>query len=653
MNEINKILISLLIILVIPFANASDNYTRAAHTNMYVSIESGFNLIETGSDSQVEYVESFLDLYPFNDERQGVSNLKIESDPDSDKNINGNRVSFKWISPKTDEFKFKLNADVSSSNKIEKISTNIPFPNSDMTNSEFTEATDTIDVTPEIRKQATELTEKESDYFIVVYNIAEWVKNNIKYDLNSLTLSASQKSSWVMWSREGVCDEITNLFISMLRSIKIPAKFISGVVYSNLDNKWGNHGWAEVYFPGYGWVPFDVTFGQYGWIDSTHIKLQETADSSDSAVSYKWKSKNVRLDSRDLTIITDFKSNSGELTPQVSLSMNLFKTEVDFGSYVPLEVVVTNLNSYYISTIIYIAKAPTITENNQKQILLKPGETKTVYFIIKTPTDLETNLVYTSSILIKSFDGASAEKNITYSEGYEVYTLSDAESRIKGYEDAIQKDSTTNINFMCSLDKENYYRYEEATVNCNLRNNADNDFKNLKICLKKDCKTLDLTTNSNTTIDFKLNLNLFKNEELMIYLNGEDITKYSFVDLKILDLNSLEIIKISFPKEMDYGDNGLLSFSLYSQKPLKNVKMEVYPFGKYSMDELKGYEDVQIRFNSDQLDNENNNIRILLDYMDSEDKRYKDDMDLTVKVNKIETFAKIKNSIRGFFRNLI
>lgn len=654
MDEINKIWLSLLLILVIPFVSATDNYTRALHTNMHISIESGFDLVETGSNSQVEYVESFLDLYPFTDQRQGVSNLIVESNPGySNKNVNGNHVSLKWVSPKTDEFKFKLDADISSSNKIEKISTTIPFPNSDITNSEFSEATDTIDITPEIREKATELTEGEYDYFIVVFKIAEWVKNNIKYDLNTLTLSASQKSSWVMWSKEGVCDEITNLFISMLRSVKIPAKFISGVVYSNIDNKWGNHGWAEVYFPGQGWVPFDVTLGQYGWIDSTHIKLQETADSSDSAVSYKWKSKNVRLDSKDLTIITNFKDNSGELIPQVSLSTTLFKNEVDFGSYVPLEVIVTNSNPYYVSTIVYIAKAPTLTEKNQKQVLLKPGETQKVYFIIKTPDNLETNLVYTSNILVKSFCGASSEINITYSKGYEVYTLTDAESRIKGYEDASQKDSTGKINFVCNLDKDSYYQYEEAIVTCNIKNNAGKEFKNLKACLKKDCKTLDLTTQGNVNLTFKLDLNLFKNEELMIYLNGEDITKYSFLDLKILDLSSLEIVKMSFPKEMDYKDNGLLSFSLYSQKSLKNIKMEVYPFGKYSMDELKGYEDMQIRFNSKQLDNGNGNIKILLDYMDTEDKQYKDSMDLTVKVNNVGTFAKIKNNIRKLFRNLI
>lgn len=653
MNGIKKILISLLFILIIPFVGATDNYTKAAHTNMRIFIESGFDLVEIGSDSQVEYVESFLDLYPFNDQRQGVSNLKIESDPDSDENINGNHVSLKWTNPKTSEFNFKLYADISSSNKIEKISTTIPFPNLDTTNPEFSEATETIDITPEIREKATELAEKENDYFIVVYNIAEWVKNNIKYDLNTLTLSASQKSSWVMWSKEGVCDEITNLFISMLRAIKIPAKFVSGVVYSNMDNKWGNHGWAEVYFPGHGWVPFDVTLGQYGWIDSTHIKLQETADSSDSAVSYKWKSKNIRLDSKDLTIITEFKDNSGELVSKVTLSTRLFKNEIDFGSYIPLEVTVTNSNPYYVSTIIYIAKAPTIIEKNQKQVLLKPGETKKVYFIIKTPDNLETNLVYTSGILVKSFCGASSEVNITYSKGYEVYTLIDAESRIKGYEDMNQKSSTKDINFVCNLNKENYYRYEEAMVICDIQNNADKNFKNLKVCLKKNCKTLDLNTKSNSNLTFNLDLNLFKNEELMIYLNCEDITKYSFLDLKILDLSSLEIIKLSFPKEMDYGDNGLLSFSLYSQKQLKNIKMEVYPFGKYSMDELKGYEDVQIRFNSKKLDNGENNIKILLGYVDSEDKQYKEDMVLTVKINKVGTFAKIKNSIRWFFRNLI
>ena len=72
----------------------------------------------------------------------------------------------------------------------------------------------------------------------------------------------TEPATWVYDNRQGVCDELTGLFISMLRELGIPARFVSGVSYTNLPEfakPWGGHGWAEVWFPDVGWVPFDVT----------------------------------------------------------------------------------------------------------------------------------------------------------------------------------------------------------------------------------------------------------------------------------------------------------------------------------------------------------------------------------------------------------
>src|SRR3989338_2220208 len=107
--------------------------------------------------------------------------------------------------------------------------------------------------------------------YVASFLLASWVKENVRYDLTTLTAEAVQTSSWVFQERRGVCDELTNLFIAMARSVGIPARFVTGTVYSGLLPGWGNHGWAEVYFQGYGWVPFDVTYGQYGWIDPSHV----------------------------------------------------------------------------------------------------------------------------------------------------------------------------------------------------------------------------------------------------------------------------------------------------------------------------------------------------------------------------------------------
>ena len=111
-----------------------------------------------------------------------------------------------------------------------------------------------------------------------------------------------QKSSWVLATREGVCDEITNLFVSFLRSLNIPTKYVSGMAYSGAIDGWGPHAWAEVYFPKYGWIPFDVTFGQYGWIDPGHVKMREGKDAKESSVLYSWRAVDVEIENKEFNI---------------------------------------------------------------------------------------------------------------------------------------------------------------------------------------------------------------------------------------------------------------------------------------------------------------------------------------------------------------
>ena len=98
------------------------------------------------------------------------------------------------------------------------------------------------------------------------------------------------------------------MLIALNRALGIPARFISGVSYTNSDlftEKWGPHGWAEVYFPGYGWIPFDVTYGEYGFVDPTHIRLKESLDATEASTSYQWLSTNVDLKTAPL----DFEVN--------------------------------------------------------------------------------------------------------------------------------------------------------------------------------------------------------------------------------------------------------------------------------------------------------------------------------------------------------
>ena len=70
---------------------------------------------------------------------------------------------------------------------------------------EFLKPTKSIDSNnKEIISKASELTEKEDDLFKAVFKLANWVEENVNYELDSITAKASKKASCVLENKRGV-----------------------------------------------------------------------------------------------------------------------------------------------------------------------------------------------------------------------------------------------------------------------------------------------------------------------------------------------------------------------------------------------------------------------------------------------------------------
>lgn len=66
---------------------------------------------------------------------------------------------------------------------------------------------------------------------------------------------------YVLNEKHGDCGQVSLLYISLMRSLGVPARWESGwMLHPGEKNL---HDWAEVYFEGVGWVPVDVSFGRY------------------------------------------------------------------------------------------------------------------------------------------------------------------------------------------------------------------------------------------------------------------------------------------------------------------------------------------------------------------------------------------------------
>lgn len=66
-------------------------------------------------------------------------------------------------------------------------------------------------------------------------------------------------AEYVLDHGHGDCGQVSLLYITLLRSLGIPARWESGWMLH--PGKEGMHDWAEVYYEGVGWVPVDMSFG--------------------------------------------------------------------------------------------------------------------------------------------------------------------------------------------------------------------------------------------------------------------------------------------------------------------------------------------------------------------------------------------------------
>jgi transglutaminase-like putative cysteine protease len=85
----------------------------------------------------------------------------------------------------------------------------------------------------------------------------------------------------VFATKRGVCQDFAGLFITLMRLIRVPARYVCGYLYTgNADADATNagrapsdatHAWLEVYLPNAGWKAFDPTNGVLPRLD--HVRL--------------------------------------------------------------------------------------------------------------------------------------------------------------------------------------------------------------------------------------------------------------------------------------------------------------------------------------------------------------------------------------------
>jgi len=117
---------------------------------------------------------------------------------------------------------------------------------------------------PDIKTTATLIKNQSqtNNSFIIAKSLFSWLKENTDYQIHGGE-SAVQSSSKTYQLKTGDCDDLSFLYISLCRSVGIPARFIRGYLISENNGAitLGPHAWAEVFVGGSignnGWIPVE------------------------------------------------------------------------------------------------------------------------------------------------------------------------------------------------------------------------------------------------------------------------------------------------------------------------------------------------------------------------------------------------------------
>ncbi|MEA3429732.1 MAG: transglutaminase-like domain-containing protein [Nanoarchaeota archaeon] len=613
--------------------------------------------IDRESGANVDYILANVTFVPKDRMDQDV--LSRDLNPEAYEE--GGSYVFRWDDPSENELYFSVATKIRIKNSIKKVSDKVIFPVNHVPDDikQFLEATDNIDITPEIIQQSSSLAAGKDDLYDVVFELAKWTKQNIEYDLSTITADVSQPSSWVFRTRIGVCDELTNLFISMCRSLGIPARFISGIAYTEspeFPQNWGAHGWAEVYFPNFGWIPFDPTYGEFGYVDPTHLVLQESVDSQKAATYYEWRGNDFEIKTKQLKIETELESSSGIVPAFISLTAKSLYDEVGFGSYNLIEATVNNPNEFYIATELGISKSSDleIVGDVYQQILLKPFESKAVIWIVRLNDDFDEGYIYTFPFEVYSTRNSTALTSFTSTERDKVYGYSDVLTYSEQKLQEGEKSYSASVDLSCAFEKSNYFLNEKARVECAVLNTGNILLSDLEVCIENKCEIVELGITQSKTILSNVVLKEVGKQSFTATLESDEVSKVSNFETVVFDEPSIRIIELSFPEKVNYDAEFIVSFKLKkdSLSVPKTIGVILEKNGQenlWAFDSLENDKRFEISFLGKDLVENDNSFDLSIAYEDDFGRRFIDDVSFVVVLEDLTTVQKFKaffNKIR-------
>ncbi|MCB5952456.1 DUF3488 and transglutaminase-like domain-containing protein [Enterococcus sp. BWT-B8] len=145
-----------------------------------------------------------------------------------------------------------------------------------------------------VQELALELTEQENGLYNKVKAIEHYLKTDrsFRYSKTDTPFTPNNQDyvdHFLFDSKVGYCDNFSTSMVVLLRSIGIPSRWAKGFNSGELIENQGElkeysvrnshaHSWPEVYFEGYGWIPFEPTPS----FSNPDVPVEEADESSES-----------------------------------------------------------------------------------------------------------------------------------------------------------------------------------------------------------------------------------------------------------------------------------------------------------------------------------------------------------------------------------
>lgn len=153
----------------------------------------------------------------------------------------------------------------------------------------FVEPDRLIPIDGEIKQVADQATAGKQGEIQKAHAIYNYVFHNMKYEKIG-TGWGHGNAVWACNSKHGNCTDFHSLFIGMMRSVHIPARFVIGFPLPPHKSEGvipGYHCWAEFWLKGKGWVPVDIAEASlhpskyhffFGSVDDNRVRFSKGRD---------------------------------------------------------------------------------------------------------------------------------------------------------------------------------------------------------------------------------------------------------------------------------------------------------------------------------------------------------------------------------------